>query len=89
MVARARYTLPHIVMCTNSLQAIAIILYSGHVDMAVRKPRDYACLNCSTYFVGQRKDQLIMYSLDLCVSCFTYLAIFMAHQGSREALKFY
>ena len=29
-----------------------------------------------------------MYSLDVCVSYFTYLAIFTAHNGSREALNF-
>ena len=42
------------------------------------------------YFVGQRERQLIMYSLDICMSYSTYLAIFKAHSGSRarEALNF-
>ena len=39
------------------------------------------------YFVGQREGQLnIMYSLDKCVSySITYLAIFMAHNSSRDS----
>ena len=57
------------------------------MDIALRKPRDSTCLNHSTYFVGQR-EEIIMYLLDLCVSCSTYLMIFMAHEGSREALNF-
>ena len=38
--------------------------------------------------VRHRERQLIMYSLDVCASCSTHLAIFMAHEGSREALNF-
>ena len=34
------------------------------------------------YFVGLRERQFIMYSLDLRASCCTYLAVFMAHEGS-------
>ena len=30
----------------------------------------------------------LIYLLDVCVSYFTYLAIFTAHNGSREALAF-
>ena len=40
------------------------------------------------YIVGQHEKHLVMYSLDLCVSYFAYLAIFMTHEGSREALNF-
>ena len=40
------------------------------------------------YFVGQRERQPLMYSLGICVSYSTYLVIFMAHNGSREALNF-
>ena len=29
-----------------------------------------------------------MHSLDICVSYYTYVAIFTAHNGSREALIF-
>ena len=81
--ARAGYTLPYRVMC----QAIAIYYSSvcAHGIAQAKRLHVFELL----YFVGQHERQCIMYSLDLCVSCSTYLAIFMAHECSREALNFH
>ena len=72
-------------MCNNS-QAIAICScawiwhYVGHVFELV--------YNYSDLFDIVKGRQLMMYLLDKCVSCSTHLAIFMAHEGSREVLNF-
>ena len=34
------------------------------------------------YFVQHHERQLILYSLDLRVSCSTYLTVFMAYEGT-------
>ena len=55
------------------------------MDMALHKPRDCMRLNSC---VGQCEWQLIMYTLDVYVSYSTYLVIFTARDGSREAQNF-
>ena len=52
--------------------------------MLTKRPHAFKQL----YLVGQRKRQLIMYSLDMRVSYSIFRANFTAHNGSREALNF-
>ena len=71
-------------MC-NNIQAIAIYII---IIAARRYGIMWLHMFELLYSVQHHEGQLIAYSLDLHISCSTHLAIFMDHEGSREALNF-
>ena len=82
--------------CADHIILPFIVMYNNSQTIAIYNIIIAACGYGITwlhmfellYSVQHCEGQLIVYSLDLHISCSTHLVIFMDHEGSGEALNF-